>query len=513
MSEHNVGKMKERQYKMKTSKTLYFSVLLGLLTACSKVPIISDTDFSGTFDADEIVGKVIPKWFEGKREFLLEQASDEQTVHMFYDINPEIEVKKATLSYVAVTPQGSDFEFGLDPLSGQHFVNKSYCQQEDIWKSYKEMVYRPPFTLGVIPRLLDELGEPQNIIVFGDEGYIQENFLTNMFDARIVGGLIEQICPERKCLKLDEWQSRIVLVGVQKNLPRFSKVKSFADLKRKIDWKRAKAFIENGRGHNKVASSYYPAYRVGAEVSAEQALAYMNKNSIFLKKSKLLNIRKSCQKLYQSIWSDVGRDSDYEVKIRSLKTNKERREYIKTHQLTSKSLFSHRFKQAFSKHHKSYKTCLKYIYPSNINYDVERHWFLAYYSAVHLLHELGYSFDCYKGVWFKNAVLNNGQKEIPLSQEFKSCSAKKIDIAFERAMSFLDILRKKELKTYRYIDYDKGSFGTHNKVYSWTLLNNKHFKCKKRDIPDLGQRFEAFPKDITWRRRRLKVRLDGRLIK
>ena len=488
-----------------------------VLTSCSKVPIVKDIGipdiFSEDGNPDEIVGKAVPKWFQGKDEFSLKQTFEDETVHMFYDMTPDIDMNNFSLNFIATTPAGSEFEYELDILSGQHYVNKTYCAQEDIWESYRELTYKPPYTLGVIPRLLDELGGPQKIMVFGDDSHIRENFKTNIFDAKIIGGFIEKTCLKGGCFRLEEWKKRVVLIGVQKDYKKYNSIDNLELLKKSIDWPKVKAFVENGQGINKIASTYYPAFRYGAEINKAQALKYIDKNSIYLKNKNLLGIRKSCHKLYNKVWNEVGKDSKFETEIKKIKSLEERRTYLKKNKINKRSLFHHRFKNAFIKYGKSYKTCFRYIYPSNINHDSTRHWFFSYYSAVHLLHELGYSFDCSRGIWAKNPLLSSGKRQTRLKDEFKGCSAKKVDRAFEQSISFLNLLRKKKLYSYRYVDYDKGSFGTHRKIYSWLKVDNKHFQCKKRIRPDISKRFRAFPEDVNWRRRRLKMTTTGNLIK
>lgn len=506
--------------KMSFKNNLDFLIFLfctACLVSCSKVPIIKDTDLGNIFDEklnpDSIVSKALPKWFQADKKFSLEQMYDEQTVHMFYDMTPDIDYSKSKINFVAVTPQGSEFQYQLDMVSGQHFVTKTYCAQEDIWKSYKDTVYKPPFTLGVVPRILDQLGTEQKIIVFGGEDRISKDFLTNVFDARIIGGFLEQTCPQGGCFNLSEWQSRVVLVGVLNGDSKFENIQNLNELQQKVDWELVRAFLHNGQGQNKLASTYYPAYRVGALFDAKKALEFIDKNSVYLKNEKLLKIRNSCHLLYEKIWKEVGQDSEFEKNIIKLENTAEREMYLSKHKLTKSSLFYHRFKTYFKTQSDNYKTCLKYIYPSNINDDSERHWFFAYYSAVHLLHELNYSFSCSREIWVKKPLLSGHKRDTTLDKEFVGCNAKKIDTAIEQAIMMLDLLAEKNLTTYRYIDYDNGSFGTHNKVYSWVHVDNKQFQCKKILKPLVSSKFQSFPKDVKWRKRRLMLTTKGALIK
>ena len=125
---------------------------------------------------------------------------------------------------------------------------------------------------------------------------------------------------------------------------------------------------------------------------------------------------------------------------------------------------------------------------------------MAHYAAVHLLNDLGYSFDCNRSLWVKNPILTNGQKAIKRKQEFAKCSARQVDLAFEQSINYLNNLRFKNYPTYRYIDYDRGAIGTHNKLYSWVYQENKKLQCYGKQ-EDLVEKVPTFPEDIKWRRK------------
>ena len=67
-----------------------------------------------------------------------------------------------------------------------------------------------------------------------------------------------------------------------------------------------------------------------------------------------------------------------------------------------------------------------HIYPSNLNHDPERHWFFTYYSAVHLLHSLDYSFNCRRVTWMKVQKKSGGKLDRDLKSEFKGNFKKEI---------------------------------------------------------------------------------------
>lgn len=494
-------------------KCLALIVNYILICACTQLKSTSDSAnevFVPDDFADSIVSKVAPKWYSGEPTFVLKQNSGEVSPHLFFDVSPDIDMDNNTLSFIVTTPKNSSYAYSIDLLSGQHFLDKPYCEQSDIWNRYSEMITKPPYTAGIIPKILDQIGEPQKIIVFGDEEYYKKNFTENSFDAKVVGGFIEQVCPRGGCRGRGEWSSRIVLIGVQRGHEKFQKIKTIRNLKTVVDWPKVKAFVQNGQGQNHIVGSYFPAFRFGAELSVDQALSYLNKNSIYLKDKKMKGIQNSCHKLYNHIWNKVGIDSTYEKTLRSLKLKTKRKEYIEKNKLKRNTFFFNRFKDSFQKYHKEYKTCLKYVYPSNINENPKRHWFFAHYSAVHLLHDLDYSYNCSRLAWKKNYKLNNGKNTFALKNEFKQCDAKRIDTMFEHAIPFLDRLRRQGNASYRYVDYDKGGHGTHKKIYSWVKVTNKVFQCENKVK---SKWINTFPKDIRWKRKRLRVNRRGMIIK
>jgi hypothetical protein len=497
-------------------KTNTLLICLCFFVSCTQITKNEDSAdevFGDKSFSNSIASLIVPKWFSEDSPFSLRKRSNKGATHMFYDISPDIDLLRNTVNFVVKTPEGSPFAYDLDLASGQHVLSKSLCVQSDVWKKYSETIYTPPFSLGVVPKILDQIGEAQKIIVFGDAKYYAKNFKKSFFSARIIGAFIEQICPLGGCFKPNEWKSRIVLIGVQQSNEKYQNVESVSELQKLVNWPLVKAFIENGQGVNQIVKTIYPAYRFGTIIPRDQALKYLDKNSTFLDNRKLITMRKSCHQLYNHIWKNVYVDSVYENKLKNFETINERAAFISSTKINKNSLFYKRFKNSFVDYSKEYKTCMKYIYPSNINKNVKRHWFFSYYTAVHLLNDLNYSFDCSRGSWIKNNKARNGQRIISLKDEFKKCNARLIDSAFELAVPFMDSLRKHNFKSYRYVAYDNKSFGTHNKIYSWVLDDNKSFYCDKDPEYSVELRMKTFPKDVKWKRKRLKFNRKGYIIK
>ncbi len=496
-------------------KKVFFLFFILIFTACTlseKIRQVKGNNKEEDLFEKSIVSRITPRWFTGSRTFSLQAAQGGDAVHMLYDVNPSIDLEKYTLKFIAVTPEDSHFQFDLDMVSGQHFLKRRFCSQKDIWKKKSGSIHRPPYTLGYVPKMLDQLGTPQKIIVFGDKNLYQENFTSNFFEAKVVGGIIEQECIYGGCFNQNDWSSRIVLIGVQKNHPKYENVDDLEALKKKINWEKMIFFMENGQGNNQVVDDFYPGFRAGVEISRQRALSYLDRKSVILSNEKLVKMRKSCFKLYDFIHDSVYKKSKFESGVYKLKSIKDQVRFSNAFKGRSDVLFFKRFINAFRKYSDEYLTCIDYIYPSNINKDMKRHWFFAYYTAVHRLYQLGYSYDCGRNSWQRVVTFGGQLRSKKRSEEFEFCSAKDIDNAFVTSVKELEILGAQNYPTYRYIDYDNSSAGTHKKIYSWVKKSNKVFKCVDKRENKKQVKFEFFPKDALWERRRIKLNRDGLII-
>jgi len=455
-----------------------------------------------------------PYWFKTLEKFKLKSETGDIQTHMFYDVLPRFEKNKNTLNFVVTTPEGSEYGNDLDLASGQLFVNRKFCPHPDAYEKTPKDVYKPPFTMGIVPRVFDQLNEPQKIIVFGDKDYYQEFYRTNFFEARIIGAYIEQICPSGTCLEADDWLSRLVLVGVKPDSDKFADITNVDQMFTEVDWQKVIAFIENGNGSNLLADNTFPAYRMGALIDASQALYFLGENSVVLGNDQLKTIRKSCYKLYEYLYRYLNLDKENFKEDKNVITKnkiyvgdeKRTKNDVNAFKTVEKTLeFHQRFVRTFIRYNEQYKTCIDYIYPTNINHDASRHWFFAYYSAFHRLHDLGYYFDCGRQNWVSNPFVAKNKRSVSVEDQFRGCSAGTIDKGFQNSVLFLDNLKNKRRETYRYIDYDNYPFGTHEKIYNWVKFDNKFLKCNE-DSSKLffRDRLKSFPKDIKWIKREKK---------
>lgn len=486
-------------------KLIFLLNLTSLVIGCSLDKKSSeDLLVFGSKDyADAFVSQLNPRWFKTTDRFSLVDSKNQTLPNRFFDVSPFNDIKKKTMNIIVTTPEDSLYYNQLNISSGQLYVDKKFCPQTDEYKKLSGNVFRPPFSIGVVPRILDQLNKPQKVIVFGGKDYFKKYHLTHYFDVRVVGGYIEQLCPRGGCLNADQWLSRLVLIAVQNGNKNYSQIQTLTDLKKIHDWDYVKAFIQNGLGKNKISDKFFASYRMGAEVSSGQAISFLEKNSTIFSLRKLQSMRLSCYKLYDYLWKDLSYISssekvaktkeDIRKKAIEIRNSKNRKRQDKP--------FYRRFIKNFKRFGDQYTTCTKYIKPTNINKDPQRHWFFSYLTAFHKLHDLGFAYNCKGNSWQVNPFMAKGKRVITLAEEFASCSGTDIDKAMGSSIVMLNNLRSKRRKSYRYVDYDKGSTGTHHKVYSWVESDGKVNSCSDLSDSNFDLRKAIFPTDITWKKR------------
>jgi hypothetical protein len=490
----------------KLIKKLAIICFLIISVACTKSQKSEEVDAFGNKDfADAFVSQIKPKWFTLVDRFALLDRNKKPVSHRFFDIKPFRNINLKTVNSIIVTPEGSDYLNQIDLASGQIYTDKKFCKQVDEYKQLQSSVYRPNFSIGILPRVLDQLNLPQKIIVFGARDYMKKYHLTHHFDVRVIGGFIERICPYGGCLRTDEWLSRLVLVGVQSGNKKLAGIKNLQDIQKKFDWNYTRAFIENGEGKNLLSGKFYARKKMGALIGAKEALNYIDKNSTIFTLEKLLKMRVSCYKLYDHLWKDLSYVNISAKKVSSLKEIREKARSLKLIKEKGKRdhSFSRRFAQNLKKFGNQFKTCSKYIYSSNINEDPKRHWFFTYILAFYKLHELGYAYSCSSKSWILNPIISKGRRVRNLNDQFSNCTARELDKAFEHAPSILSNIRKKRGRSYRYIDYDKGLTGTHLKIYNWVKEDPAVMSCSSEDDRDYNLKKKIFPSDIKWEKRGL----------
>ncbi|MCT4641406.1 MAG: hypothetical protein N4A33_03855 [Bacteriovoracaceae bacterium] len=445
-------------------RKIFFVLLFFIAASCSsrnKLESENSAEYGGRDYVDSLVAKVEPKWFKTTKAFSLRNLEGQAKPHFFFDVNPKVNKKTRSMNVVITNVEGSGEVYNLDLTSGQFIYDRKLCKDKDFWEKYKKSITTPPFSIGVVPRYLDQLGSAQKVIVFGEKTYLEKYHKTHFFDVKVIGGYVEKECRYGSCVDLNQWSSRLVLIAIRKGSKELKDVNNLNELMKVVDWPYVKAFLENGQGKNKIASKNYGAYKVSHLVSASRAVDFFMKNSTFFSYKKMISLQKSCYHLYQHYWKVLSQSKD-------------------------KKSYRKNFYSLFHKNHLEFKTCSKYVYPFSINSDFKRYWDFNFIIAYYKLHELGYSYRCGSEAWIKNLRMPDGKLMYPVEKELYACSSKEIKAGMKKALHMFKSLYQRDISTYRFVEYDKK---THGKVYSLVFQPNKYSSCEK-------EQKDFFPRDI-----------------
>jgi len=473
-------------------KILLPSLFLLLVSSCTRLPKARIPVVQGH-----------PVWFAGAEKYSFRGRNGDPPLHVFFDFVPFSNRDDISLNFFMHTPAGSEHAYQIDLLSGRPYKKHRYCKQDDVWQG-KLSSDRPPFSIGIVPRLLDQLGGAQKIIVYGQAEYYRgkegsERDVSHR--VRVVGAVVEKFCRKYPCRRDGEWESKLVLVAVDPMDSKFSTTKTFAGLKKLVHWEEAKVFLENANGRSFQGDISRPASKISGHIEALDALKFaMNKGHLF-KFNELQVMRYSCEKLYDYIWQGSK-------KIRQEKKLPEGER--------SRQNFSNFFKKLNKTYAGRLKTCAKFVRPSNIQLERERHWFFAYLFGFLKMQELGYVFLCDKLGWVENPYneLKKGHL-VDYKSAYNNCTDSDLDIAFATIPATMRGLMSKKQAHYRYMTYDFGVGGSHEKIYHWVYNDGKDLLCegtsrrqkysqqtisrmeKKGPSDDASE--IAFPQDVSWR--------------
>jgi len=473
-------------------------VMLVALNACSF--------FSSQKDgAHDLLSPIKNDWFSHNVEHALHDLGGAPQPHNFFDINPELSNSNVYVNAFILTPEGSDHSYQLDLASGQRYYSHSYCPHSDIWSHYSGSISKPTFSIGVVPRLLDQLGEPQKVIIFGSAKAFSERTDFHEYRIRLVGAVIEQKCPEGNCLGKNNWISRMVFLGVDPGDKKFESVKNLTDLEKKVNWVKTKAVLENIDGRNGGNGTSYPQIRIGQPILLAEAMEYYKKRSIYLSVKETKKIRVGCQGLYDKLWDEVGFEQPEDMPGKTVEELNSKVKLITELKKKKKPIgFAARFNAFTKKYYTEYATCQRFIYSGNLNKDREKFWFLSYVGLFYQLNKDGYFFDCRTRSWQKN-VLNNQAKPIfNIKEDMDSCKKHDFDLAMEYLPNFLTGLKNGQVDFYKFIDYDTHTFGTHQKLYSWVKVQTKKYDCNADPNPQIKKELKVFPDDVSWKERKIK---------
>ena len=498
--------------------------------------------------------QAVPQWLNVNKKNIDKDDDFRIFAHPFFDLLPFSSVRGSSVNFVLTTPEGSDRAYGFDLYSGKFYTRFWYCDQKDVWKSTDGIVNRPPYTTGFVPRLLDSLGAPQKIIVFGNAKIYQKYVgnLKNSHRVRVIGGLIQQHCDNFPCYSREKWSSRLVLVAVDPSHYNYSKVFNFYDLKKRVDWEHVKTFLQNGEGRSLEQGKERPYIRIIDEIEGRESLKYAIEKGHLFKYDSMMSMRDGCHELYDYLWNAVLRIKAitkklndkkwFEEKVKKDLREEKRRTKIVTKQLKkarikllqrqlislSKRTFVDFFIDFYDNFSDRFRTCSKYVSASNIKNDLKRHWFFAYLQAFFHAEELGYVYMCNKNHWFENYLTGSGHWVLNTRDELMKCSSEELQEAFGKTgRLFRMLMNQRGINYYRYITYDYHD-GTHQKLYSWIKVSGKALSCKTKpasiwrtlsrsldERPIIDKKFNEnyiFPNDISWEKFITPTDLSGNII-
>ncbi len=475
------------------SKSHIFKLLLASLTM---IFIVSCADL----EVEELpVVKTEPVWFQAPTPFQWMEANGDVQLHPFYDMVPFSSAIDQSINFFPLFSPKSESFRDLDMLSGKSFKRFEFCPRDDIWRKRDGKLSQSNFTYGVVPRLLDQLGMPQNIVVFGNEATYQSELLDGMTAShrvRVVGGVLHQYCEEYPCASEDEWRSRLVLVAVDTADKKFEKVREWEGLKEVVDWPYAKTFLENLYGGTVSGEMIKPTYRVSGEIDGKKSLDAAVKKGHLFRYEEMTSLKKACHKLYDYVWDSVQLIRAFEDKQTAAKAD------VKKPKFQNFGAF---FSDFYSRHGQQYRTCISRVHNGTLNANLKRFWFFAYFDGFFHQERLGYFYRCPEGVWTRNPLdPNTGKYYYNTKKLYSRCTSRQLDTAFESVALFSLGNGNSGNAHARFIEYDHGKTGTHDRLYTWVPFTGKDYLCQtegKNVAKTEGVvKVDFFPKDIYWQR-------------
>ena len=456
--------MNYMRYVCQFKKFITFKIILIILVSCA-----------GSKQAPRVFEEAKREWFKGRGMRSFTNGEFRDVAHLFFDFKPGVNVDERIVNFVPLSFRDSDFHYQLDLLSGRRLVTHKYCKEDDVWERLNGSITNPPFSYGFIPGLLNKRKKAQKVILFGDPKYLMNPDFPNAdesYPVKVIGGVVEQFCDAYPCDLNDTWENTVILVAVIQQDPEYKDVNTLVRLKRVIDWRLIKAFLENGRGRIIVSrTSGYPAYRIYGGSLPTKSLKFAIENGHLFSYAEKRRLKRTCLALYDNI---------YEIKDRIAK---------------GKSRFNKEFYHFYRDYWKSFNTCKKFVRPVDISQNHERHWFFEFLKAFSIAGEYGYVYNCDTKDWVENTSRLDGKAIYRQIDKLKNCSEKELNESFNKAINLLTGFSKSNRKHYKYIQYDQRP-GAHNeKVYSWVEYSGKYQRCQSEPL----HKEEIFPRDIIWK--------------
>ena len=369
--------------------------------------------------------------------------------------------------------------------------------------------------MGVVPRTLDTLGQAQEVYIFGSAALRGKDFddYKQFYSVRIVGAIIREECREYPCNRRERWLSNVKLIGVNLQDRNFAKIKTMAQLKHKVYWPEAHAWMLNGFGVTLNSGKARPTFRITREPNIQKVLAGLTKAKRTFEIKEQQNIVKGCSKLYEHFWQGAEKNREYDPELRKKSVGKKKKKFkTKREELAHKkhlrrerererlSDFASFFRKFHKKYAQNYKTCMRYVRPASVVKEPRKFWLFTFIDLFMWLEELGMTYSCSSRSWIPNSVDLKGKKRFNLGIGDR-CNTAQLDSAFERGLSTMTRLRMSKKPYMRFITYDSGYGASHNKIYGWVYENGRGLVCldDMKKVKELEARREySIPRNINW---------------
>ncbi len=443
------------------------------MTSCSHEVIVVDNSKN----------KIEAKWLDITTEHALKNyVNDEKThqvkelviPHPFYDIEIS-DIKKSKMKYYPLTYAGESTMYDFDLLSGSRYKVRSMCKFSDAWKSFGDDLELPNYTEAIVPGVFNQQNVPMKMLVFSESNNQFPRKLNEKYfdEANVVGSILIEECESYPCNNKDKWKKSQILIGVQASDSKLSSYENIFEMKKNVDWDYARAFIVNSKGAHQLGNLFLPAFRISSELGPKETIQYFEKNSKVINLKSEAIARESCINLQEEIWNEFDK--------------------IRKEPHFQKDKFKEFFINFITSQKEHYALCDKLVRPANLNLSYEKHWFFTFISLFVNLEKEGMYYNCASNGWFYNPKVEEGKFYVSQAKEIEKCSEKDVERAFDQAINALGSMKNQLNKFFRYIEYDSGQGGSHERIYNWIRFDNRRLACEKEKAA-----FDFFPQDVVW---------------
>ncbi len=461
-------------------KSVYVFLLL-MLSACSSLKQNSLPVRNADF-------QIKPFWFNAgnppDENFVARELNEKVSIHPYFDVDPLFDESTLRINFVPVTVKNSAFLYDFDMVSGKIYKAANLCKQKDPWGSYERSVEYPSVSLGIIPRVANKTKElsPLKAIVFhpDDRNNPPKDLATSEFwRIKLIGSFRLKECRAYPCRSTNSWKEEIFLVGVSTKNFQNAEIdnSNYSDLKRlrnTPEWQEAKAFLHTQLGVFPLGKTEaYPRYSVVNEQGRSDTLKLLKNDVNFLTEDLILRSRSNCRDKFSTFYA----------KVTELKSKDRAKEELK------------KFTIDFLSNDKEFlNSCLSIVRPATVNSSSDRLWFFAFLKAVLVLENEDFYFNCQQKTWYPNPRDADSTLMYSTVKELEKCNPQSAELIYESAINGMSIMQNQTGRSYRFIEYDTQSGGSHQKMYSWLPYNTKRLQCPKENLT----LEDVFPADVEW---------------